>query len=183
MAIPSAPTANLVVLQTGNGSNLISWPIVPTATSYSVERSTDGVTFTVVGTPAVNLYQDTTAVVGTQYYYQVAATNGSGTSAYTASLPTSITPCLPGQVNLGYLRYRAQLKCDQINSQFITTDEWNFNINQSMFELFDILTRKDGENYIVASPYTFSTTGAKNYSLPDGSASFAVNGVTPSCGL
>lgn len=179
MAIPSAPTTNLVVLQTGNGNNLISWPIVPTATSYSVERSTDGVTFTVVGTPVVNLYQDTSVTVGTLYYYQVAATNISGTSSYTPSLPMSIVPCLPGQVNLGYLRYRSQLKCDQLNSQFLTVDEWNININQSMFELFDILTRKDGENYIVASPYTFSTTGAKNYALPDGSAAFAVNNITP----
>lgn len=179
MAIPSAPSANTVILQTGNGQNLVSWPLIATATSYSVERSTDGVSFTVVGSPAVNYYVDASALVGVNYYYQVAATNISGTSAYTASNPTNITPCLPGQVNLGYLRYRAQLKCDQLNSQFLTTDEWNININQSMFELFDILTRKDGENFIVASPYTFSTTGAKNYALPDGSSTFAVGGVTP----
>lgn len=179
MAIPSAPVANLVVLQTGNGQNLLSWPIVQSATSYSVQRSTDGVTFSIVGTPAVPQYLDTTVTIGTEYFYQVAATNGSGTSGYTPSLPVSIVPCLPGQINLGYLRYLAQLRADMLNSNFLTKDEWNSNINQSMFELFDILTTKFGEDYFVASPYTITTTGAKNYALPDGSASFAVAGVTP----
>jgi hypothetical protein len=82
-------------------------------------------------------------------------------------------------MNLGYLRYLSTLRADLLNSQFVTVDEWNSNINQSMFELFDILTSKDGENYVIASPYTISTTGAKNYALPDGSASFAIGGVTP----
>lgn len=175
----AAPTSGTVILQTGNGQNLVSWPLISGASNYTVQRSTDGVTFTTVSTPSVNFYLDTAATVGTLYYYQVASGTGGSVSAYTASLPSSIVPCLPGQVNLGMLRYRSQLKCDQLNSNFLTTDEWNININQSMFELFDILTRKDGENFIIASPYTISTTGAKNYALPDGSASFAQSGVTP----
>lgn len=179
MAIPSAPQSSTVILQTANQQNLVSWPLISGATSYSVQRSTDGITWTTVGSPTTNFYLDTTVTVGTLYFYQVASTNISGTSTYTLSSPSSIVPCLPGNCNLGYLRYRAQLKCDQLNSSFLTTDEWNININQSMFELFDVLVSKDGENYIIASPYTFSTTGAKNYSLPDGSASFAVSGVTP----
>jgi len=179
MPAPSAPTANTVILQTGNGNNLISWPIISGATSYKVQRSTDGVNFSALATPALNQYLDTTGTVGTAYYYQVAASNGSGDSAYTPSYPASIVPCLPGQINLGMMRYQAQLKCDQLNSNFLTLDEWNINLNKSQFELFDILTRKDGENYVLASPYTISTTGVKNYPLPDGSAAFAVNGVTP----
>ncbi len=179
MPAPSAPSANTVVLQTGNGQNLISWPIIATATSYKIQRSTDGVTFSSVGTSSTPSYVDSTGLIGVSYYYQVAATNGSGDSAYTASYPASIVPCLPGQMNLGYLRYLATLRADLLNSQFITIDEWNSNINQSMFELFDILTSKDGENYIVASPYTITTTGARNYALRDGSATFAVNNVTP----
>lgn len=175
----AAPTPGSVILQTGNGQTLVSWPIISGASSYTVQRSTDGVTWSDVGTPSVNFYVDSSVTVGTLYYYQVASGTGGGASPYTASSPASIVPCLPGQVNLGMLRYRSQLKCDQLNSEFLTTDEWNININQSMFELFDILTRKDGENFIIASPYTISTTGAKNYPLPDGSASFAQNGVTP----
>lgn len=177
MAIPGIPFN--IVLQTGNVQNFVSWPIVAGATSYSVQRSTDGVTFSTVGTPAVSNYLDTAVVPGTAYFYQVASTNTDGTSGYYPSYPTNIVPCLPGQINLGYLRYLSQLRADKLNSEFLTLDEWNLNINQSTFELFDILTTKYGEDYFVASPYTISTTGAKNYALPDGSATFAVNGITP----
>lgn len=179
MPAPSAPTANTVILQTGNAQNFISWPLISGATSYKVQRSTNGITFAALSAPAVNYYLDTTAVVGTIYYYQVAATNGSGDSAYTASYPTNIVPCLPGQINLGAMRYQAQLKADQLNSNFLTLDEWNININKSLFSLFDILTTKYGDDFFVASPYTFLTTGATNYPLPDGSATYAVSGVTP----
>lgn len=179
MPAPSAPIFSTVILQTGNQRNLVSWPLISGATTYNVQRSIDGVNFTTVGTPAVNNFVDTTCLVGVLYYYQVAAVNGSGSSSYTATSPSSIVPCLPGNINLAYIRYQAQLKCDQLNSNFLSLDEWNININKSMFELFDILTAKDGENYIIASPYTFSTTGAKNYALPDGSASFSVNNVIP----
>lgn len=179
MAAPSAPSANTVILQTGNMNNFLSWPIISGATSYLVQRATDGITFSALGSSSNPNYIDTTALVGVTYYYQVAAMNGSGTSSYTASYPTNIVPCLPGQINLGMMRYQAQLKSDQLNSNFLTTDEWNININKSMFELFDILTIKDGENYVLASPYTISTTGAKNYPLPDGSTNFNVGNVTP----
>jgi len=177
MAIPGAPFN--VVLQTGNAQNLVSWPIVSGATSYSVQRSTDGITFSSLGTSTEPQYLDTTCLVGVSYFYQVASVNASGTSGYSASYPASIVPCLPGQINLGYLRYQAQLRADMLNSEFITTDEWNIYINKSMFNLFNILTTKYGEDFFVASPYTFSTTGQKNYPLPDGSSTFAVNNVTP----
>lgn len=177
MAIPGLPFN--VVLQTGNAQNYVSWPIVPGATSYSVQRSTDGIIYTVVGSPTTNNYLDDTVLVGVTYYYQVASVNTDGTSGFSASYPETAVPCLPGQINLGYLRYQAKLRADKLNSEFITTDEWNIYINKSMFRLFDILTTKYGEDFFVASPYTFSTTGDKNYALPDGSSSFAVDGVTP----
>ena len=175
--IPGLP--NNIVLQTGNGQNLVSWSIVAGATSYSVQRSIDGVNFSIVGNPSTNQYLDTTVLIGVSYYYQVASINASGTSGYSQSYPVSIVPCLPGQINLGYLRYQAQLRADKLNSQFITTDEWNIYINKSMFRLFDILVTKYGDDFVVASPWTFSTTGAKNYPLPDGSTTYTVNGVTP----
>jgi hypothetical protein len=179
MSAPSAPVASTVILQTANGNNLISWPIISGATSYLVQRSRDGVKFCALATATVNNYLDSTGLIGVLYYYQVAASNISGTSAYTASAPASIVPCLPGQINLGYLRYQAQLKSDQLNANFLTMDEWNININKSMFELFDVLVTKYGDDFFLASPYTFSTTGAKNYGLPDGSSTYAVNNVTP----
>lgn len=167
MAIPGIP--NDIVLQTGNGQNFLSWPIVSGATTYTVQRSTDGVTFSTVGSPAVNTYLDTSVTVGTNYYYQVASTNSDGTSGYNPSYPISIVPCLPGDISLGYIRYLSQLRSDMLNSEFITLDEWNSYINQSIYELYDILVTKFGDDYFVADPITFTTTGANNYALPNGS--------------
>ncbi len=166
MAIPGIPFN--IVLQTGNAQNFLSWPIVAGATTYTVQRSVDGVTFSTVGSPAVNGYLDASVSPGTAYYYQIASTNSSGTSGFAASYPTNIVPCSPGQINLGYLRYLSQLRADKLNSDFLTIDEWNSNINQSAFELYDILVTKFGDDYFLANPVTFSTTGAKNYPLPDG---------------
>jgi hypothetical protein len=106
-----------IILQTGNGKNFITWNSVVGALSYSVQRSIDGATWGTVGTPTVPAFLDTTALVGIAYYYQVASVNVSGTSSYNypvGGLPTSITPCLPGQINLGYLRYMAQLRADKL---------------------------------------------------------------------
>ncbi len=177
MAIPAVPQN--IILQTGNGQNLVSWSFVSGATSYSVQRSLDQITWTTIGSPTTTQWVDTTCLIGVNYFYQVASTNGSGTSGYLPSTPANIVPCLPGQINLGMLRYQAQLRADKLGSDFLTLDEWNILINKAMFGLFDILTAKDGENFVVASPWTFSTTGAKNYPLPDGSATYAVGGVTP----
>lgn len=165
-----------IVLQTGNGKNFVLWDIVPGATSYSVQRSTDGINFNVVGSPTTNNYLDSTVAVGTTYYYQVASVNISGISPYLASYPLSIVPCLPGQINLGYLRYLSQLRADKLNSQYLTVDEWNSNINQSMFELADILTTKFGDDYFLAPPLIISLTGATSYPLPDGS-NYPINGI------
>lgn len=170
-----------IILQTGNGQNFLTWNIVAGATGYPVQRSTDGVSWTIVATAAINSYLDTTVVNGTQYFYQIASTSTAGTSPYAPSYPTNITPCLPGQMNLGYIRYLSQLRSDKLNSQFLTTDEWNSNINQSAFELYDILITKYGDDYFLAPSILFTTTGSGNYPLPDGNIQFlntATNTVT-----
>src|ERR1700722_375081 len=177
MALPLPIPSSQVILQTGNGQNLLSWPIIPTATSYSVQRSGDGTTFTTVGSPTGQSYLDATVSVGTAYFYQVAAVNGSGPSAYTASFPASITPCLPGQINLGYLRYQAQLRSDLLGSYFITTDEWNLMINQSAQELYGLLVQKFGEDYFLAPLQVFQTGGQQFYPLPNGSNFLNINGI------
>lgn len=158
------------VLQTGNQQNLLSWPIVSGATSYNVQRSTNGIAYASVATPATNYYADTSVTVGTTYYYKVASVNVNGTSPYTQSYPESIVPCLPGQINLGYLRYHSQLRADKLNSEYLTTDEWNFNINQSSNELYDILITKYGDNYFMAPYLLIPLTGQEFYALPDGLA-------------
>lgn len=171
--LSAIPTS--IILQTGNGQNYLTWNIVAGAIGYSVQRSMDGVNFTIVATPTSNNYLDNSVTVGVQYYYQVASVSAGGTSPYQISSPTSITPCLPGQMNLGYIRYLSQLRADKLNSKFLTTDEWNSNINQSAFELYDILTTKFGDDYFVADPIVFTTTGQSTYLLPNGSLTFLDN--------
>lgn len=172
------PPQNLI-LQSGNGQNFVTWNSVVGATSYSVQRSIDNTSWSVVGTPTPPSFLDTTGLIGVNYYYQVASVNMSGMSAYNVpqgGLPTSITPCLPGQINLGYLRYMAQLRADKLNSFYLTTDEWNFNLNQSATELYDLLVGKFGDDYFFASPLLINLSGVISYPIPDGS-NYPINGV------
>lgn len=162
------------VITTGNGQNYLAWEQVVGATGYTIQRSTTGLvgSFTTLATSAVNNYLDASATVGTQYWYQIASNNASGTSAFqtigTNGLALTITPCLPGMINLGYIRYMSQLKADKLNSEFLTTDEWNFNINQSSFRLYDLLVTKFGDNYFSAPPIQIPTNGTQFYPLPNG---------------
>lgn len=165
MAIPAIPQN--VSLQQGNGQTFLSWSIVAGATSYSVQRSADGVSFLVIGSPSVNSYLDTTVVVGTNYYYKVASVNADGTSGYAVSAPVSIVPTLTADISLGQLRLMAQQRADMVNSQFVTLSEWNTYINQSYFELYDLLVTVY-EDYYVLPPYEFTTNGTDNqYTLPN----------------
>lgn len=165
MAVPGAVPNP--ILQTGNQTNYLSWDITPTATGYSVQRSTDGVNFSNLATPTLNNYLDSTVTIGSQYYYQVAGTNGSGTGIYTATSPTSAVPTLPGQSSLGDIRLRAQQRADMVNSQFVTTTEWNDYINKSYYELYDLLITVY-EDYYVSPRLLFTTDGSQMYALPNG---------------
>ncbi len=161
MAVPGIPQN--VNLQQGNGNAFLSWNLVAGATGYSVNRSTDGVSFSVIATPATNLYLDTTAVVGTNYFYQVASVNGSGTSSYSSA--QSIIPTLTSDVSLGQLRLMAQQRADRVNSNFVTLPEWNSYINQSAFELYDLLIDVY-EDYYVTGPTDLTTDGTNMVPLP-----------------
>lgn len=168
MAIPSIPVN--FVAQQANRQAYLSWNIVAGATSYSVQRSTDGVTFATVSTPAVTSYLDTTVVTGTQYWYQIASVNASGISGYTASL--SVVPSPTSELSLGELRLRAQQRADRVASQFVDTSEWNFFINQSILELYDLLITVY-EDYYLASPVLFNTNGSQFlYPIPNGDITF-----------
>lgn len=163
-----------IVLTTGNGQNYLTWDQVAGATTYSVQRSTTGLlgSFSQVGTPAVTSYTDSSVTAGVQYWYQIASVNPGGSSNYnsiaTNGLALTIVPCLPGQINLGYLRYMSKLKADKLKSNFVTVDEWNFNINQSATRLYDLLITKFGDKYFFAPPLVFSTTGTNVYPVPNG---------------
>ncbi len=168
MAFPSIPT-NLIVQQ-ANRHVLVQFDLIAGATSYSIQRSTDGVNYTVIATPTTNSYLDSTVLVGVEYWYQVASTNTSGTSPYCA--PIAVVPAPTAELSLLELRQRAQQKADRVNSNFVTTDEWNFFINQAMYELYDTLIDVY-EDYFMATPAQFMTDGTTYlYNLPDGATSF-----------
>lgn len=177
MAIPATPSA-FVVTQ-ANGQVALQWAITPAATSYIVQRSLDGVTFASLATPTATNYLDTAVSTGTQYWYKVAATNTDGASAYTAS--QSAIPSMSGELSLSELRMRSQQRADRVNSNFVTTAEWNFFINQSLFELYDLLVTSY-EDYFVATPIQFTTDGNTSlYDLPNGTLTF-VNANTGASG-
>lgn len=175
------PMPQNIVVTTGNGQNYLSWSEVAGATGYTVQRSLTGLlnSYSDLDTNVLNInYLDSAVTQGIQYWYQVASNNSTGNSAFnsvgTNGHQLSITPCLPGQINLGYIRYMAKLKADKLNSQYLTDDEWNFNINQSAFRLYDLLITKFGEKYFLAPPIQISVSnfvvsqGMAYVALPNG---------------
>lgn len=177
MAAPSTPT-NFYVQQ-ANRQVFLSWDIIAGATSYQVQRSVDGVNYTNYALVTANSYLDTAVTAGTLYYYQVASVGVSATSNYTA--PQSVVPTPTAEMSLGQLRLMSQQRADRVNSNFVTVPEWNSFINQSMYELYDLLITVD-EEYFVATPAQFQSQGANPnqsylYPLPDGNISW-INGIT-----
>lgn len=93
-----------------------------------------------------------------------------GTSSFTA--PQSTVPVQAGEQSLGAIRLKAMQRADRVNSNFVTTSEWNSYINQSMFELYDILTTTF-EDYFLAPPVGLTANGTQYiFPLPDGTLQF-----------
>ena len=83
-----------------------------------------------------------------------------------------------GQTTLGAIRAAAQARADMVFSGFLSTAEWNANINSSYQELFDLLVQKYWNEYYIATRYTFVTDGINDhFALPDGSSSYLIAGV------
>lgn len=164
MAIPATPSGYL--LQQGNAQAYLSWDIAAGATSYDVQRSLDGVSYSSLATPTDNFYLDESVSAGVLYYYKVGSTNADGTSPYTT--PQSCVPAKTGDLSLGQIRLMAQQRAEMVNSQFVTVPEWNTYINQSYFELYDMLVTVF-EDYYLADPVTITLNNATGfYDLPDG---------------
>ena len=177
MASPGIPQ-NFYV-QTANQQVLVSWSLSAGATSYVVQRSLDNVTYTILatisGSPLATSYLDTAVTLGTQYWYKVSASNGLN-SGYTAAQPAVPTPT--GEMCLSQIRLAAMQRADRVNSNFVTTPEWRNYINQSMFELYDLLITVY-EDYYIAPPIQFVADGNKFlYPLPNGSNTF-LNALNP----
>ena len=177
MAAPQIPTSFIV--QSANQQILASWDLTPGADSYVLQRSEDNITFTTIATiSGVSLatqYLDTAVTLSTQYYYKVAALNGTDASPYTLAQSEVATPT--GEMCLAQIRLQAQQRADRVNSQFLTKSEWNQNINKAMFELYDLLITVY-EDYYIAPPIEFTANGSTFlYPLPNGSNTFT-NAIT-----
>jgi len=175
LTITSIP--NNFSVQTANSQVLLTWNSSAGATSYQIQRSVDNIIYVNYATTSVNSFLDTTVTRGITYFYQVASINVSGTSPFTQ--PQSAVPTLTGELSLGQIRLQAQQRADRVNSNFVTTSEWNNYINQAMFELYDLLTTVY-EDYFIASPVNFITDG-KNFlfPVPDGVLTFLDSNSNP----
>lgn len=70
-------------------------------------------------------------------------------------------------MTLSDLETAVRQRADMVNSTFITQSELQSYINQSYFELYDLLVSKYGDNYYTADPYSFTTDGETYlYTLP-----------------
>ena len=172
--IPFPPTQ--LYVQMGNAQILLTWENVAGATSYVVQRSLDGVTYSTVASPVVNKYLDTSVTVGVQYFYQVASHNTSGTSAFNPTqangFPATEIPTVSGTMSLYALRQAAQEMSDRVNSNFVSMPEWNKFINLAADELYDLVTTVY-EDYQMYQPVYFTTNGSTStYPMPDGITQF-----------
>lgn len=163
----------------GDGKVFLQWDSLAGATSYSVQRSTDGVTYTVLATPATNYYLDSAVTLSTQYFYKVAGVNGSGTGILSSSI--ALIPTMGGEMSLQELGINARLRADRLNSNFVSLPELNSYINQSLTELYDLLITVY-EDYFKAPNAIFYSQGANKqlYPMPDGVTTFyQADGTTP----
>jgi hypothetical protein len=69
-------------------------------------------------------------------------------------------------VTLAQLRTRAKQRANMENSTFLTSAEWNENINYAISELRDIIASKVGDDYFATSENYSLVTGTESYALP-----------------
>jgi|GEM_PF-6640758 len=95
---PSAPTG----LTASAGDTLISlsWTSGTAATSYVIQRSSDGVNFTTIGTATSTNYVDDGLTNGTTYYYEVSSVNNLGQSGDSAAV--SVSPTNQGSISINF---------------------------------------------------------------------------------
>ncbi len=169
MAVLPAQPQNFVAQQ-ADGNILLTWNGVLNAVSYQIQRSTDGINFSNLATATTPQYVDSYPGIGIQYWYQVAAVNGSGTGVY--SLIASSVAAPPSEMSLGELRLRSQQTADRYGSGFVTDAEWNAFLRLAMYELYDLLIT-EYEDYGIAAPVYIGTNGNTfQYPLPNGANNY-----------
>ena len=111
VTLPAAPTSLLTSATTTAGTTL-NWAAVNGATGFVLQRSTTGTgNWTTIATvPSTTLtYTDSALASGTNYYYQLIATNGGGSSApSTISIALTI-PAVPTATVAGLSTAQSQV--------------------------------------------------------------------------
>ncbi len=112
-AQPQLPGAFTLTGSPGNGEVDLAWTASIDATSYAVERATSASgPFTTLETDVSGQqYTDTTALNGTTYYYQIAASNSVGTTLSNLVTATPNVP-LPGNITLSASAGNGQVELD-----------------------------------------------------------------------
>lgn len=165
ITVPYQPQ-NLVAEQ-ADGNILISWQASLGATTYQVQRSTDGINFTnLVTLGQVNQYEDSFPGVGIQYCYQVAGINSSGTGPYSAQASMIAAP--PSEMSLYELRFRSQQTADRVDSDFVVNSEWNAFLRLAMYELYDLLITSYEDYYASQQVFILTNGSTQYYNLPNG---------------
>lgn len=68
---------------------------------------------------------------------------------------------------LSEIRTAAKQRADMVNASFVSDAEWNSYINQSYFELYDVLVQAYGEDYFVTTNTSIVTDGLTDlFNLP-----------------
>ena len=168
MTAPFQPQ-NLTAEQS-DGNIALSWTGSLGATSYKIQRGTDGVNFTTAATVGlVSSWVDVLPGIGQMFFYQIIANNGTDSAP---SLPAQMVAAPPSEMSLFELRLRAQQTADRVNSQFVTKDEWNSFARIAMYELYDLLIGAS-EDLFSDKFVLIQTNGTTaNYPLPDGATNY-----------
>lgn len=101
--VPTAPTGLAATAVSASEIDL-TWTAVPAATSYTIYRSLDNVTFTTqiaTGVSSASYHNTTGLSASTQYYYKVAGVNASGEGVQSSSANATTQAAAQQQVSGG----------------------------------------------------------------------------------
>ncbi|CAN5256511.1 hypothetical protein BH11PLA2_BH11PLA2_11050 [soil metagenome] len=167
-----------VTLGTANGLNL-TWDAVTGASGYSVERSSDGVTFLPLAATTTATYSDTNPTGSQRYFYRVRATDAAGRSDV-----SSVVNLVNRPSAVRSLEFTSYTSTSIVLDWLDTGGETGFRIEKSTDGLLFSPVTTVGKNipsYTVtgltaSTPYAFRVIPTS--SLGDGAIANAVTGST-----
>lgn len=154
----NAPS-NLKATQTGSQVDLTWTNNAANATGFTVERSTDGTNFTVIGSSTAASFTDPNVAIGTTYTYRVNATDGTSILGYSNNASITIVdngaPADPSNLS-------AALSGSNVSLQWKdnSTNETGFVVERSTDGVNFTEIAKPGPNSGSGNNVSFSDTAA-----------------------